>query len=184
MRLKAADHVVAILALIWAVHLLNMLFGGALNQFGIIPRNISGLPGILFAPLLHKGWLHIISNSLPLFFLGWLVLQQGVARFYLVSSIIVVVGGAAVWLLARSAIHVGASGLVFGYFGCLLGFAYYQPNVKNILIAFVTLFFYGGMIWGVLPLQAMISWESHLFGLLAGVLASAISHPPMQRRGR
>ena len=163
---------VGFVALIWAVELVNMVLGHRLNVLGIHPRTVVGLPGILLAPFLHGGIGHVLVNTLPFVILGWLVILRGTGTFLEVSLIVILVAGAGTWLFGRPGVHVGASSLIFGYFGFLLGRAWYQRSVGSILVALVTLALYGGLLWGVLPLRARISWEGHLFGLLAGILAA------------
>ncbi len=165
------------LGIMWVVELINLPFGhGISRSLGIIPRDVSGLPGILLSPFLHFGLLHIGANTLPFAVLGGLVSVQGPRRFVLVSLIIMLVSGTAVWLLARNGAHAGASGLIFGYFGYLLAAGWYARSIGSLLIALAVAFFYGGMIFGVVPLRAYVSWEGHLFGLLAGVLTAWLLH--------
>ncbi len=164
--------IVGFVALIWAVELVNMVLGHRLNVLGIHPRTVVGLPGILLAPFLHGGIGHVLVNTIPFVILGWLVILHGTGTFLEVSLIVILVAGAGTWLFGRPGVHVGASSLIFGYFGFLVGRAWYQRSVGSILVALVTLALYGGLLWGVLPLHARTSWEGHLFGLLAGILAA------------
>ncbi len=166
--------VCAIVALIWAIELVNSLLGHRLNLFGIYPRTTEGLIGILVWTLLHGGLAHLVMNTTPLLFLGFFVSLRGPMVLLLTSLIVTVVGGAMVWLLGRGAIHIGASGLVFGYFGFLVAVGLYERSISALAIASVTLFYYGGMIVGVVPTDSFISWEGHLFGLLAGILAARL----------
>ena len=164
--------IVGFVALIWAVELVNTVLGHRLNVLGIHPRTVIGLPGILLAPFLHGGIGHVLVNTIPFVILGWLVILHGTGTFLEVSLIVILVAGAGTWLFGRPGVHVGASSLIFGYFGFLVGRAWYQRSVGSILVALVTLALYGGLLWGVLPLHTRISWEGHLFGLLAGILAA------------
>ncbi len=166
--------VLAAVVLLWAVEAANLLTGHQLNTWGILPRTLTGLRGIPFSPFLHGGLGHLAVNTAPFLVLGGLVALQGRRVFLSVSLVVVVCGGSAVWLFGRAAYHIGASGLIFGYFGYLVARAWYNRSIGSILIALVTLFFYGGLVWGVLPTDAFISWEGHLFGLLAGILAARI----------
>ena len=161
-----------LLAVMWGVELIDWIGGHwlELDQFGIVPRRLSGLLGIPLAPFLHAGWSHLAANSLPFAILGLLVLGRGERTFWSVSAGIVVWGGLAVWLLGRGqAVHVGASGLIFGYFGYLVALGAIERSVVSILRALVVGLFYGSIIWGVLPNHRGVSWEGHLFGLLAGI---------------
>lgn len=161
---------------IWAVEAVNFFLGHALNAWGIIPREAGGLIGIPLAPFLHGGILHAASNTAPLLILGGLNLIGARGRFWGLTAGIVLLSGLMVWLFARSNIHVGASGLVFGYFGALLARAYFERSLLSIAIACVTMILYGGILWGVLPLRSYISFEGHFFGLLAGVAMVWLYH--------
>jgi membrane associated rhomboid family serine protease len=150
---------IVVLAVIWAVEAVNLMLGHGLASWGILPRSLSGLIGIPLAPFIHGSLLHIVSNTIPLIVLGGLASTRGQGRFW----------EATVWVFARGAYHIGASGLVFGYFGLLLGRAVFERGVVSLAIAALTVALYGGLIWGVLPSRSYISFEAHLFGLIAGV---------------
>ncbi len=160
--------------LLWLVEVLDQLFWrGALDFYGIQPRTTMGLRNILFAPFLHKGFDHLIANTVPFLALGWFVLLRGVNKFILVSLICALVSGLGVWLLGMPAtIHVGLSGVIFGYLGFLLFRSYFERSTHAIGLAILAGFLYGGMIWGVLPLQPNVSWLGHLFGFLGGAVAA------------
>lgn len=167
------------LALIWGISCLNwIVFGGVLNQFGIVPRTLMGLRGILFAPFLHGSLGHLVANTVPFVMLGWFVLLRGVDEFFEVTLSTMVLGGLGTWLIAAPrTVHIGASGVIFGYLGFLLARGYFERSFTAILLSLVAVFFYGGMIWGVLPGQAFVSWQGHLFGFLGGAIAAKwISH--------
>ncbi|MCG8604923.1 rhomboid family intramembrane serine protease [bacterium] len=170
----AAMLILGCVLLFWLVEFLNLVLGHSLNRYGILPRSFSGLVGIAFSPFLHSGIRHLLLNTIPFVVLGGLVSLRGIREFLELSLFVVVVGGLAVWLFGRSAYHVGASGLIFGYFGYLVASGWYERSIGSIVIAFATLSLYGGLIWGVLPVFVYISWEGHLFGLLAGVLGARI----------
>ena len=136
----------------------------------------------MLAPLLHGGWAHLISNSIPFLVLGALVMTYGLRRWIKATGFITVVAGLATWLLARSGNHIGASILVFGYFGFLLGMAWFERSVKSIGIAVVVAVIYGGLIWGVVPTDSGVSWEGHLFGVIAGVAAAGLLTDRSRRR--
>ncbi len=166
--------VLAAVALLWAVEAANLLTGHHLNTWGILPRTVTGLRGIPLSPFLHGNIGHLLVNTVPFLVLGGLVAIQGRRAFLGVSLVVIACGGIALWVFGRTAYHIGASGLIFGYFGYLVARAWYERSLWSILIALVTLFFYGGLVWGVLPTTTYISWEGHLFGLLAGILAARI----------
>jgi membrane associated rhomboid family serine protease len=156
------------------VEVANLLLGHQLNLLGILPRTITGLPGIALSPFLHHGIGHVLLNTIPLVILGGLVILQGTRVFLEVSLVIILVSGVGVWLFGRSGYHVGASGLIFGYFGFLIARSWYERSVSSILIAVITIVLYGGILWGLLPTQTGVSWEVHLFGLLGGILAARL----------
>ena len=168
------------LTVIWAVEPVNGFMGHQLSAWGILPRTTQGLIGIPLSPFLHGSFSHTVSNTVPLLVLGGLVGIRGSQALVGVSLFVIMVGGAAVWGLGRTAIHVGASGLVFGYFGYLLARGWYDRKLSSILIAVAVLLLYGGLLLGVLPKGGFISSEAHLFGLIAGLLAARLT----KRKGR
>ncbi len=179
----------AFVAAIWVVHAANsVLFGGGLNRYGLSPlalpyRGLSNLEltlsyavvslrGILLSPMLHGSFSHLLSNTLPFLALGGFVALRGPKTLIGVSLFVVVLGGLLVWLVGRPAVHIGASGLVFGYFGYLLAQGWYERSFVSIVVAVAVLLLYGGIVFGALPQSGFISWEGHLFGMIAGVLAA------------
>lgn len=169
MIVKRLRPVIFLVALIWAVEVLNFFLDHSLVSWGILPRSVGGLVGIPLAPLLHGGIWHTISNTVPLLVLGGLTLARGQAKFFETTVNIVLLSGLLVWLFARDAYHVGASGLVFGYFGAILARAVIERSLSSMIIGIITVMLYGGLIWGILPLRSHVSFESHLFGLIAGI---------------
>ncbi len=164
-----------LVSLMWVVQFVNLFFfRQALNIYGILPRNIIGLRGILFAPFLHGGLGHLIANTIPFFILGWFVMLQETSDFFVVTAITMLVSGLGVWLFGSAGLHVGASGLIFGYLGFLLLRGYFERNFPSILLSIIVGVLYGGAIWGVLPTQPGISWEGHLFGFIGGILAARL----------
>lgn len=160
--------------LLWLLEAIDQFFlHSRLDQIGIRPRRIRGLRGILFAPLLHGSWQHVGTNTLPLLVLGSLTLWRGLEEFWIVTAVTWVVSGAGVWLLGgKNTVHVGASGLIFGYFGFLLARSYFEQDPLSAVFSLVVALLYGPIMWGVLPLRRGISWQGHLFGLIGGVLAA------------
>lgn len=175
-RLRQAALVVGgLVAALWLIEIADrLLFSDALERHGIAPRRLDGLEGILLAPLLHDDFGHLLANTIPLLVLGGLVMVYGLNRFVAATAVIVLGAGTAMWLLARSGNHVGASVLVFGYLGFLLGTGYFRRSIGSIALAVVVGLTYGGLLWGVLPTTPGVSWEGHLFGFLAGVAAAAL----------
>lgn len=152
-------------------------FGGALDVYGIQPRNPDALGHIFTAPFLHGGFGHLLANTVPVAVLAFMSALRGLWRFLLATLIIVVLGGGLVWLFGRGgSVHLGASELVFGYLAYLLGAGWWERSASAIIAAAVALLLYGGALWGVLPSNPEISWESHLFGFVAGVVAAAVLH--------
>jgi membrane associated rhomboid family serine protease len=159
-------------ATIWALEVVDIFLGGALNRYGILPRNLIGLRGILFAPFLHGNFAHLIANTIPFLTLGWFVMLRETSDFFVVTGITMLVSGLGVWLFGSAGLHIGASGVVFGYLGFLLARGYFERNIPSILLSVIVGFLYGGAIWGVLPTQPGVSWEGHLFGFIGGVIAA------------
>ncbi len=167
----SAAWILGFVGLLWGIELINFAFGNRLLVFGILPRTLIGLRGIVFAPFLHGSFAHLLANTIPLLVLGSLVLLSGRAAFFRASIMIAVVGGGLTWAFGRAAYHVGASGLIFGYLGFLVAKAWYERQVLSIVIAVVAGVLYGGILWGVLPIIPGVSWEGHIFGFLAGLIA-------------
>lgn len=168
-----------LLGVMWVVEILDHLPYIHLDRFGIRPRTLSGLPGILFAPFLHAGFGHLLVNSLPFVILGGAVLLGGVRVFWKVTIFVALAGGFGVWLLASpSSIHIGASGVIFGYLGFLLARGVFERSLFWLLVAVAILIGYGSLLFGILPLQAGVSWQGHLFGLAAGIGAARLMFPP------
>lgn len=163
-------------AIFWLLEILDQfVFRGSLDYFGIMPHQVMGLRGILFAPFLHGDFPHLIANTVPFLILGWLVMLQETSDFFIVTGLTMLVGGLGVWLFAApGSIHIGASILIFGYLGFLLLRGYFQRNIPSILLSILVFLLYGGTIWGVLPSRPGISWQGHLFGFLGGVLAAKL----------
>lgn len=158
----------------WAIEIVDaVVFHGGLDRFGIHPRTLFGLLGIFFAPFLHGGFGHLIANTVPLIVLGLIIMQRRKRDLVYVSAASALVGGLGVWLIgSASSVHIGASILVFGYLGYLLSRGYFERRFWPIVGSIAVFLLYGGALFGVLPGQAGISWEGHLFGLLGGVLAA------------
>ena len=167
--------VIGLLVAIWLVAVLNLMTGYSLNGwFGLEPRAVRGLDGVLLMPLLHGSLSHAAANTVPLVVLGGVVATTAERVALTATALIVLLGGFAVWVFGKSAIHVGASGLIFGWFGFLVARGFIERRVLPMLVAAAVVLVYGTMIWGVLPGQPGVSWESHLFGALSGVLAAFV----------
>jgi membrane associated rhomboid family serine protease len=181
--LHAVVVMAALLAGLWVLEGLDQLSGNALDAYGIHAREVDGLPEIFTAPLLHAGWEHLASNSLPFFAFGLLVLLGGVARWAVSSLVSIVSSGLTAWLLTPAGtIVLGASGLIFGWLTYLLVRGLWSRRPGQVALAVVILFLYGGLLWGVLPGNAGISWQAHLGGAVGGVVAAWLLH--RRDRGR
>ncbi len=182
----AARIALGFVALIWLIQLLNWALDLDLGRFGVRPREFAGLPGILLAPLLHGGFAHLLTNTLPL-----LVLGTGMLYLYPNSALKVIPAvylgpGIAVWLFARaSSVHVGASGLIYGLFTYIFVAGVIRRDRRAIAASLLVAFLYGSMVWGVLPIEPGVSWETHLAAAMIGLaLAIALRHldiPPRKR---
>ena len=137
------------------------------------PSHVAGLRGIPFAPFLHGSFAHLLANTLPFLALGFLVMLRHSRQFVAVSLTIILISGLGTWLIAPAhTVHIGASGLIFGYFAFLLVAAYYERSPRAIGLALMVILFYGGLLWGALPQAGAISWQGHLFGLVGGAVAA------------
>ena len=165
----------AFIAMILVLEVLNGSVDHALNAYGLEPRTTSGLIGIPISPLLHGSYLHVQSNAVALLALGTLAVIRSGNRFPWICLVIILVGGVGVWLFGRPAIHVGASGLVFGLFGYLLVRGIIDFSILSVFVALVVASVFGWMVVsGVVPTTDYVSWEGHLCGLAAGALAAVI----------
>ena len=160
-------------AIMWIVFFATVATHGALLSLGVIPRSLIGLRGILFAPFLHGSFAHLLANSIPFAIMGWFVMLRDPRHFVSVTASAMLGSGLLAWLLgAPGSIHVGASGVIFGYLGFLLLSGWYARSVGSILISLVVAFMFGGLVFGVFPGQVGISWQAHLGGFIGGVLAA------------
>lgn len=160
------------IAIIWASSFLVFLFQPNYILPVLIPRTSQGLLGILTMPFIHGSVTHLVANTLPFIIFSWLILIRGTVYYLKATAVILILGGFLVWLFARPAAHIGASGLVFGYFGFLIARAFYDRSIRSVLITLLVFLFYGGIIWGIVPTVGRISWEAHLFGMIAGIIAA------------
>ena len=171
--LSALVTILSFTAVLWVVELYDQVTGEWLDADGIVPRSVDGLEGIVWAPLLHAGWPHLIANTLPFMVFGFLVLANGFGRFVLVTAVIWVIAGLGVWFTAPyGTVTVGMSGVIFGWLTYLLVRGFFARSGAQIVLALVVFFLWGGILLGVVPGQEGVSWQGHLFGALAGVLAA------------
>jgi len=157
---------------LWVVHLLSLLFSEDLSKLGLLPRNLVGLLGILTSPLIHADFSHLISNTIPLIILGWIIFYFHPKVSYILFIFIYLVTGLLVWIFARQVYHIGASGIVYGFVSFLFFSGIFRRDNTSIALALVITFLYGGLVWGMIPGWKGISWESHLFGAITGFVAA------------
>ena len=184
--------ILTFVALLYLVELIDQLMNHSLDVNGIRPGQTDGLWGIIFAPVLHANWQHLAANTIPLLVLGFLVTLAGMSRFVWATAIIWILGGFGTWLIGNAGSscgptdHIGASGLIFGYLAFLLVFGIFVRRVWDIVIGLVVLFLYGGVLLGAMPVLHQcggVSWQGHLSGAIAGVVAAYLLSAP-ERKAR
>lgn len=186
--------ILTFVALLYLVELIDQLTRHSLDANGIRPLEADGLWGIVFAPVLHANWQHLMANTVPLLVLGFLVTLAGLSRFVWATAIVWILGGFGTWLIGNlgsscgQTDHIGASGLIFGWLAFLLVFGLFVRRVWNIVIGLVVLFAYGGVLLGAMPVLGQcggVSWQGHLCGAIAGIVAAyMLSAPERQARAR
>ena len=168
--------VCALVAVMWAEEIVDTGLDGRLDRNGIIPREVDGLDGILWAPFLHGGFGHLIANSLPFLILGGVIALGSLRNFVYVTLITMAVSGLGTWLTGPDyTVHIGASGVVFGYLTYLLSRGVFARHLGYLLGGVLVFFLYGGALWGLLPAPG-VSWQGHLFGALGGILSAWVLH--------
>ena len=187
-----AATILTFVALLYLVELIDQLMGGRLDSNGIRPLTSDGLWGIIFAPVLHASWQHLMANTVPLLVLGFLMTLAGLSRFVWATVIVWILGGFGTWLIGNvgSACgptdHIGASGLVFGWLTFLLVFGIFVRRFWDIVIGLVVLLAYGSVLLGAMPVLHQcggVSWQGHLSGAVAGVAAAYLLSAP-ERKAR
>jgi membrane associated rhomboid family serine protease len=175
----------ALVAVLFVVEAFDAASNHRLDRFGLKPREVSGLVGIVASPFLHSGWWHLVSNSVPFVLLGWVVLLSGLRNWLLVTAIVVLGGGLATWVVAPAGVIIGVSGLVFGWLGYLMARAFFARRLVFIAVALCIVFFFSSLFGGLLPsINSNVSWQAHVCGFAAGVLAGWLLHPRTRRRSR
>src|SRR4029079_15280586 len=188
--------IVSFVVLLYVIELFDSLSNHRLDENGIRPLETDGLMGIVFAPLLHSNWDHLIANTIPALILGFLMTLAGMSRFIFATAIVWIVGGLGTWLIGNigmhcpyvgascEANHIGASGLIFGWLAFLIVFGFFTRKVWEIVVGIVVLFVYGSRLPGFLPGTPGVSWQGHLCGAIAGVVAAyLLSGPERKARG-
>ncbi|WP_411845854.1 rhomboid family intramembrane serine protease [Roseibacillus persicicus] len=157
----------------WGVEIADVILrniGLPLDSLGIHPRRLFGLIGVFFSPWLHGDWVHLINNTVAFLGLGFVMLMAEGKRFLHTTFLLVLISGLGTWLIGRGgSVHIGASGLIYGYFGYLILRAWTERQPLWIAVGVIVALFYGGMVWGVLPTDQGVSWEAHLCGFLGGL---------------
>jgi membrane associated rhomboid family serine protease len=171
-RRAGIELLVALVGLMWIVQLINSLDGYALDSDGIHARDIGRIWGIFTAPFLHVSWAHLIANTIPFVFMGLIIALEGVRRLAAVTLIVIVVGGLGTWLISPEITTVGASGAVFGYATYLLTRGIFNRNVLELLTGAVVGVVWGGALLASLVPHGHVSWQGHLCGGIAGILAA------------
>lgn len=175
--------VVVIVALMWVSEIFDQITPGSLDQYGVQPREVDHLGGIVLMPFLHGGYEHLAANSSALLVLGAL-LAWTTRHLWIVSAGVVLLGGLGVWLTgAPNTVHIGASGLVYGYAAFLAVYGFVARKFASALVGILVIVVYGSMVWGVLPTQAGVSWQGHLFGAVAGGVLALWLGRRARRRG-
>jgi membrane associated rhomboid family serine protease len=168
---------------LYVVEAFDVVSGHVLDrEYGILPLEADGLDGVLFAPLLHVSWTHLMANTVPFLVFGFLAMAGGIRQFVAVTATIWVLGGLGVWLTGDiglppgvEPVHIGASGVIFGWLVFLLTRGFFARSGLQILLAVGLFFVWGGILFGVLPGQPGVSWQAHLFGALAGLVAARLA---------
>lgn len=166
-------------AVLWVVQILNAIDGYQLDRFGLKPREAGGLWGVVTMPFLHSSYGHLLSNTIPVILVGWVLLLAGLSIWATVTGLVVVGGGLLTWLVGPGdSVIVGASGMVFGWLGYLLARAYFSRKLKWIVVAVLVLIFFGTLLLGLVPsINSDVSWQAHLCGFVAGIGTGALLHP-------
>lgn len=161
--------VLVLVAVMWLAEIVDLVLPLSLDQFGIRPRGLGHLQGIVLSPFLHLGFGHLLANTVSLLVLGSL-LALSTRHLWLVTGGVIVLGGLGTWLLGGpNTVHIGASGVVYGYAAFLAVYGFVARRFGQALLGILVILVYGSMVWGVLPIREGVSWQGHLFGALAGV---------------
>nr|WP_321357503.1 rhomboid family intramembrane serine protease [uncultured Draconibacterium sp.] len=156
--------------LLWIVKIIELTAGLSFVKFGIFPRHINGLQGILFSPFIHSDFSHLISNSLPFFILGFMLIYFYRRISYRIFFLLYILSGISTWFMGREAWHIGASGVVYALAAFHFVSGIIRSDVRLLTLSAIVVFLYGGLVWGLLPIRPEISWEGHLSGAIFGVL--------------
>ena len=166
--LFAGRYALGFIALLTLIEGVKQYAGISLYRWGVFPQDLEGLPGVFFSPLIHSGWEHLWNNSGPLFILGTTLFWYHPNRALKIVGAIWLLEGLGVWLTGRPYFHVGASGLVYGLFAFIVAYGAMTRKKTHLGAAFLAVFLYGSMVWGIFPVRPEHSWEGHLWGFVVG----------------
>ena len=179
-RIAGFQVVGAMVALMWGLEVVDAIAGGSLDQYGIEPRDDDGLTGVVAAPFLHAGFGHLIANTVPFVVMGLVIAFNGAVRVLAVTAIVTLVSGLGTWLVAPElTLHIGASGVVFGYASYLISRGVFNRDALELAVGLIVVLVWGTALLGGLRPEDGISWQGHLFGAIGGVVAARVL-----RRGR
>jgi membrane associated rhomboid family serine protease len=178
-RFAGVQVVLCLLAAMWVLEVVDLALDHRLDQYGIEPREPDGLVGVVAAPFLHADFGHLIANTIPFVVLGIIIGLQGVARVLVVTGIVMLVSGVGTWLIGPdNSLHIGASGIVFGYATYLLARGLFNRDLVEIAIGLGVVAIWGTALLGGLVPQDGVSWQGHFFGAVGGVLAARVLARP------
>lgn len=169
-----AELLITMMSVLLAVFIINLMLGKRLQYLGIIPREPFGLLGIICSPFLHANFNHLFFNSIPLIILSTFILIEGQEAYLTVAFYITLISGFLTWCFARKAIHVGASSVITGFWGYLVLNSYLHPSFLAVILGIICIYYFAGIFFGIFPQEKGISWEGHLFGLIAGILVNLL----------
>ncbi len=165
--------VLGLAGVMWVLEVIDQLADNRLDQYGIEPRDVDGLIGVAAAPFLHGGFDHLVGNTVPFLLMGFVIAAQGAARVVSVTVIVALISGLGTWLIApEHTIHIGASGIVFGYASYLISRGFFNRNALELAVGAIVAFVYGSALLGGLVPQDGVSWQGHFFGAVGGVVAA------------
>ena len=174
-HLKRSFNIVATFTIaLWLIKIVEALIGTRLYKYGILPGQLSGLMGVVWAPLIHSSFSHLFANTAPLLILGTALLYGYPKSAKIVVPAIYIGTGLGVWLFARQTYHIGASGLTFGFMFFVFTIGAIRWDRRAIALSMVVFLLYGGMIWGIFPNEPGISYESHFFGAMIGIILAIL----------
>lgn len=156
-------------AILWFTFLLNQLLDNKLFFLGIFPKKLYGLPGIIFSPFIHADFNHLFFNTIPFIVLANFIMIQGIPFYFNVSLYMIIISGFITWVIGKPGVHIGASGLITGYWAYLLLDSYQNPSITTVIVALIVVYYFAGIFFGLFPMKKGVSWEAHVAGAIAGI---------------